>query len=107
MPGLPPPLHPPPSSTRPQAEECRLVAEHLGCFAFKMEGFVVSSLHRLLSSLEALRAADVVRACVLRACVRATCLCVGVRGCGPVCEGGVVGGWGGGWGICMSLLISF
>jgi len=36
------------------------VAEHLGCFAFKMEGFVVSSLHRLLSSLEALRAADVV-----------------------------------------------
>ncbi|KAF5839711.1 Phosphoribosylaminoimidazole carboxylase pure domain-containing protein [Dunaliella salina] len=48
------------AADQPVAEECRLVAEHLGCFAFKMEGFVVSSLHRLLSSLEALRAADVV-----------------------------------------------
>lgn len=43
------------------AEECRLLAEHLGCFTFQLPNVGLGNgLGRLLNSLAALRAADVV-----------------------------------------------
>eukprot|EP00199_Chlamydomonas_sp_CCMP681_P001717 CAMPEP_0119108198 /NCGR_PEP_ID=MMETSP1180-20130426/13521_1 /TAXON_ID=3052 ORGANISM="Chlamydomonas cf sp, Strain CCMP681" /NCGR_SAMPLE_ID=MMETSP1180 /ASSEMBLY_ACC=CAM_ASM_000741 /LENGTH=359 /DNA_ID=CAMNT_0007093789 /DNA_START=297 /DNA_END=1377 /DNA_ORIENTATION=- len=43
------------------AEECRLLAEHLGCFCFRLPDVGLGNgLGRLLNSLAALRAADVV-----------------------------------------------
>lgn len=42
------------------AEECRIIAEHMGCYAFKLQDMGVACLHKILSNLEAVRAADVV-----------------------------------------------
>lgn len=42
------------------AEECRLIAENMGCYVFKLHDVGLAGLHRVLSNLEAVRAADVV-----------------------------------------------
>jgi len=42
------------------AEECRAVAEAMGCYAFRLADLAVDGLHRVLHNLPAVRAADVV-----------------------------------------------
>ncbi|KAG1675129.1 hypothetical protein FOA52_003352 [Chlamydomonas sp. UWO 241] len=42
------------------AEECKLVAEHVGCYAFQVRDLGVASMDRILANLESVRAADVV-----------------------------------------------
>lgn len=40
------------------AEECKVTAEHLGCYCFRITDVSVSELGKLLQNLDALRAAD-------------------------------------------------
>ncbi|MEW5312406.1 MAG: hypothetical protein WDW38_004044 [Sanguina aurantia] len=40
------------------AEECKVTAEHLGCYCFRITDVSVSELGKLLTNLDALRAAD-------------------------------------------------
>ena len=42
------------------AEECRAVADAMGCYAFRLADVSVDGLHRVLHNLPAVRAADVV-----------------------------------------------
>lgn len=42
------------------AEECRILTDYMGCYAYKISDVGTSNLHHLLSNVEALRAADVV-----------------------------------------------
>lgn len=42
------------------AEECRAVADAMGCYAFRLADVSVDGLHRILHNLPAVRAADVV-----------------------------------------------
>lgn len=42
------------------AEECRLVAEHLGCYVFQLKDLKVANLSHILTNITAIRAADVV-----------------------------------------------
>ena len=42
------------------AEECRVVAEHMGCYCYRVVDVAAEGLHRVLQALPALRAADVV-----------------------------------------------
>lgn len=42
------------------AEECRLTADVMGCYCFRLPDVSVDGLHRILHNLPAVRAADVV-----------------------------------------------
>lgn len=42
------------------AEECRLTADVMGCYCFRIPDLSVDGLHRILHNLPAVRAADVV-----------------------------------------------
>ena len=42
------------------AEECRIVAEYLGCYVFQLKDLKVANLEHVLANLSAIRAADVV-----------------------------------------------
>jgi hypothetical protein len=42
------------------AEECKAVADFLGCYSFKLPDVSIDGLHRMLHNLPAVRAADVV-----------------------------------------------
>lgn len=42
------------------AEECRIIAEQMGCFCFKLYDVGTSGIQRILNSVNALRAADVI-----------------------------------------------
>jgi NCAIR mutase (PurE)-related protein len=44
----------------PQVEECRLLAEYLGCYAFKLCNLDMTDMQKLMDSAEAIKAADVV-----------------------------------------------
>lgn len=48
------------ASSLPLVEECRALAEHLGCYAFKLTNLDISDMEALLASAEAIKAADVV-----------------------------------------------
>lgn len=42
------------------AEECRVIADYMGCYTFKLPDVSVDGLHRVLHNLPAVRAADVI-----------------------------------------------
>lgn len=42
------------------AEECRVVAEHIGCYVYQLRDLKVANLTHILSNLPAIKAADVV-----------------------------------------------
>lgn len=42
------------------AEECRVIADYMGCYTFKLPDVSVDGLHRILHNLPAVRAADVI-----------------------------------------------
>lgn len=48
------------ASDLPQVEECRVLAEYLGCYAFKLCNLDITDMDKLLQSAEAIKAADVV-----------------------------------------------